>query len=304
MKDIVSFVTESINRTKQEMQKHSEGTSILDKVLNDKESDIDKFVKDFIRPNGPTIYAFITNKVKDAIKVGYTDQHPEKRIAQWRDVYGKGKGEVECLGWWSSEEFNKAGDRVFFWDHAIHKKLSDKKYKQLTKEEFMSTLTDEGKKVKDIHFSREFFSKYKRLINGELDPEDKEELSAELLEDIINQMKLNIKEGTADFKLYSFDKEGKTSNMEANRIWGTPDTYPNTGLQEEAIKNGVAAIKDDKKKNILMAAVMRFGKTHASYEIIKQAGLKNIIVCSAKADVRKAWGMISIMFISIKILYL
>lgn len=38
-----------------------------------------------------------------------------------------------------------------------------------------------------------------------------------------------------------------------------------------------------------MAAVMRFGKTHASYEIIKEAELKKIIVCSAKADVRKAW---------------
>ena len=26
---------------------------------------------------------------KDAIKIGYTDQHPEKRIAQWKEVYGK-----------------------------------------------------------------------------------------------------------------------------------------------------------------------------------------------------------------------
>lgn len=267
---------------------HIEGTSILDKILNNSESNVDNFVKEFIRPNGPTIYAFVTDKVKDAIKVGYTDQHPEKRIEQWREIYGKEKGEVECLGWWSSEEFNEAGERVFFWDHAIHKKISDKKYKQLTKDEFMRTLTDAGKQIKDIHYSREFFDKYKRLLNGELDPEDKEELSAELIEDIIKQMKLNIKNGTADFKLYSFDKEGNTSGKEANKIWGSPDSYSNTDLQEEAIKNGVQAIKDN-KKNILMAAVMRFGKTHASYEIIKEAGLKKIIVCSAKADVRKAW---------------
>ena len=275
-------------KNKKEEQKHIEGTSILDKILNNSESNIDNFVKEFIRPNGPTIYAFVTDKVKDAIKVGYTDQHPEKRIEQWREIYGKGKGEVECLGWWSSEEFNEAGERVFFWDHAIHKKISDKKYKQLTKDEFMHTLTDAGKQIKDIHYSKEFFDKYKRLLNGELDPEDKEELSAELIEDIIKQMKLNIKNGTADFKLYSFDKEGNTSGKEANKIWGSPDSYSNTDLQEEAIKNGVQAIKDN-KKNILMAAVMRFGKTHASYEIIKEAGLKKIIVCSAKADVRKAW---------------
>ena len=62
----------------------------------------------------------------------------------------------------------------------------------------------------------------------------------------------------------------------------------NTKLQEEAIENGVNALKNG-KKNLLMAAVMRFGKTHASYEIIKQAGLKKVIVCSAKADVRTSW---------------
>lgn len=293
MINIIKYLIESQNKKKEQM--HIEGTSILDKILNNSESNVDNFVKEFIRPNGPTIYAFVTDKVKDAIKVGYTDQHPEKRIEQWREIYGKEKGEVECLGWWSSEEFNEAGERVFFWDHAIHKKISDKHYINIKGDNssgklkfFLKDLTNEGKRVVNLHYSKEFFSKYKRLLNGELDPEDKEELSAELIEDIIKQMKLNIKNGTADFKLYSFDKEGNTSGKEANKIWGSPDSYSNTDLQEEAIKNGVQAIKDN-KKNILMAAVMRFGKTHASYEIIKEAGLKKIIVCSAKADVRKAW---------------
>ena len=287
MKSINEFLNEG--RKRKEEEQHIEGVSILDKILNDEETTpVDEFVKEFIRPNGPTIYAFITDKVKDAIKVGYTDQHPEKRIAQWKEVYGKEAGEVTCLGYWSSEEFNKAGERVFFWDHAIHKKIRDKGYKQLDKDEFMATLTDEGKKIANIHFSREFFSKYKKLLKGELSEEDKEELSAQLIEDIIKQMKLNIKEGTNDFKLYSFDKEGKTSGKEASTVWGNPDTYVNTSLQEDAIKNGVEAIKKG-KKNILMAAVMRFGKTHAAYEIIKETGLKKVIVCSAKADVRKAW---------------
>ena len=267
----------------------TDGISILDKILNDNSNiQVDEFVKDFIRPNGPTIYAFITDKVKDAIKVGYTDQHPEKRIEQWKEIYGKEAGEVTCLGYWSSEEFNKAGERVFFWDHAIHKKIRDKGYKQLEKDEFMSTLTDKGKQIVDIYFSREFFDKYKRLLNGELNPDDKEELSEKLIEDIIIQMRKNIKDGTADFKLYSFDDKGRTSNKEADQIWGSPDTYTNTKLQNEAIENGINAIKEG-KKNILMAAVMRFGKTHATYEIIKETGLKRIIVCSAKADVRKSW---------------
>lgn len=285
--NITQFINEG-RRKKQEQEIHIEGNSILDKIMNDKETNIDEFVKEFVRPNGPTIYAFTTDKVESAVKVGYTDQHPEARIAQWKEIYGKEDGEVVTLGWWSSEEFNQAGERVFFWDHAIHKKIRDRGYKQLERDEFMATLTEKGKQLVDIHYSREFFRKYRELLQGQLNGEDKEELSAQLLEDLIAQMKDNIKNGTADFKLYSFDDEGKTSNKQADKVWGEPDTYPNTDLQEDAIKNGVKAIKNN-KKNILMAAVMRFGKTHASYEIVKEAGMKRVLVCSAKADVRTAW---------------
>ena len=287
MMNITQFINEG-RRKKQEQEIHIEGNSILDKIMNDKETNIDEFVKEFVRPNGPTIYAFTTDKVESAVKVGYTDQHPEARIAQWKEIYGKEDGEVVTLGWWSSEEFNQAGERVFFWDHAIHKKIRDRGYKQLERDEFMATLTEKGKQLVDIHYSREFFRKYRELLQGQLNGEDKEELSAQLLEDLIAQMKDNIKNGTADFKLYSFDDEGKTSKKQADKVWGEPDTYPNTDLQEDAIKNGVKAIKNN-KKNILMAAVMRFGKTHASYEIVKEAGMKRVLVCSAKADVRTAW---------------
>ncbi len=289
VKGISAFIKES--RTKKKAEEVAEGISILDQVINsseNKEETIGEFVKDFIRPNGPCIYAFITDKVKDAVKVGYTDQHPEKRIAQWKEEYGKEEGEVTCIGYWSSEEFNAAGERVFFWDHAVHDKLRRKNYKQLDKDGFMNSLTDAGKKIVDIHFSREFFSKYKVLWNGEMNSEDREELSAELLRDLLNEMKVNIHNGTADFKTYSFTNEGKTSTSRANEIWDSPDTYEDTDLQKDTIEKGVEAIKKG-KKNILMAAVMRFGKTHATYEIIKKAGLKNIVICSAKADVRASW---------------
>jgi hypothetical protein len=109
-----------------------------------------------------------------------------------------------------------------------------------------------------------------------------------LIEDIIKEMRENIKNGTADFKTYKFTAEGKTSRDKSDKIWGAPASYSNTELQEDAIKNGVAAIKTGKEK-LLMAAVMRFGKTHASYEIVKNAGMKKVLVTSGKADVRKAW---------------
>lgn len=291
VKGISTFIKEA--RNKKEQEENAEGIGILDQILNsesDTETLIDEFTKEFIRPNGPCIYAFITDKVKDAVKVGYTDQHPEKRIAQWKEKYGKNEGEVTCIGYWSSEEFIKSrNERVFFWDHAVHKKLEGKKFKQLTDEkDFMASLTDAGKNIVDIHFSREFFTKYKVLWDGTPDPEDREELSPELLKDLIAEMKRNIQNGTYDFKIYTFDKEGNTSTHEADALWEAPDTYTDTDLQKTTIKKGVEAIKAG-KKNLLMAAVMRFGKTHATYEIIEKAGLKRVIVCSAKADVRPSW---------------
>ena len=294
MINIVKYILEARKKKAKNNteEKHAEGISILDQITSAKDENreqlIDTFVNTFVRPNGPCIYAFMTDKVRDAIKVGYTDQHPEKRIAQWRELYGRNAGEVTTLGYWSSEEFNEAGERVFFWDHAIHKKISDKGYKQLSHDEFMASLTDAGREIVNIHVSREFFDKYKRLATGELNPDDKEELSAVLIEDIIKQMKMNIRKGTQDFKLYSFDVEGKTSNKEADKIFSAPQSYKNTDLQEDAVKAGVKAVKDG-KRNLLMAAVMRFGKTHAAYDIVNRCGFERVVVCSAKADVRKAW---------------
>ena len=127
----------------------------------------------------------------------------------------------------------------------------DKKYLRVEKDDFYTRIDDKSDKdLTTVHYSREFFNKYKTLLDGEVDPEEAVELSKELIEDIIGEMKKNIKAGKADFDIYSYDTHKK-----AKEVWGSPDTYSNTDLQKDAIKNGVAAIKAD-KKNILMAAVM------------------------------------------------
>ena len=285
MKNFTQYLVEAKNRNKE----YTQVLTQLDKALMGQQSDIDAAVSEFIKPNGPTIYAFVTNKVKDAIKIGYTDQHPEKRIDQWRKFYGSGPEDVKCIGYWSSEEFNKAGERVFFWDHAVHSKVSKRGFANVKEEEFENFLSDKGKELGiKVHYSREFYTKYKRLIDGTIDPEDSEELSDKLLEDIILEMKQNIKDGTEDFKVFKFDSEGNTTTNKGDKIWQKPSVYQNTDLQNEAIENAINAI-DKGKKKLLMAAVMRFGKTHACYEIINRSNLKRILVTSAKADVRKAW---------------
>lgn len=285
MRSILQLIREA--RGKKQKEEKIEGLSILDKALNGEIAE--DTIKDIIHPNGPTIYAFVTDKVNDAIKVGYTDQHPEKRIAQWKEIYGEKEGEVTCLGYWSAEEFDQAGQKVFFWDHQVHEKVIKRGFLRVEKEEFKDFMSEKGKEVNDVHelhYSKEFFRKYKYLLQGKIKIKDKEELSEQLIVDILNEMKAAIKRGDADFKLYKFTDDRKQAKADKN--WPEPTNYTNTELQKECIKNGVQAIKDD-KKNILMAAVMRFGKTHAAYEIIKESGLKKIVVASGKADVRKAW---------------
>ena len=290
MRSILQFLKEGRKLDKEE-EKKVEGVSVLDKILNNEETEEEKKLFDsIIMPNGPTIYAFITDKVNDCIKVGYTDQHPLKRIEQWKKVYGEKEGEVTLLGYWSSEEFDKAGNKVFFWDHQVHKTLRSKKFIQVEKDDFYDRfVSDKGKSMGlyNIHFSREFFYKYKDVLNGETNAMERVELTTELLEDLLNEIKDGIKKGDINIKTYKF-VDDRASNYEADIIWKEPENYKNTDLQEECIKNGVNAIKNN-KKNILMAAVMRFGKTHAAYEIVKKAGLKRVIVTSAKADVRKSW---------------
>lgn len=67
------YILERLN--KKEEDQHIEGMSILDAAMNannDKKEDelIEKLNK-VIKNNGPTIYAFVVDKVKNAIKVGY-----------------------------------------------------------------------------------------------------------------------------------------------------------------------------------------------------------------------------------------
>ena len=173
MKNLTQYLVEAKNRNKE----YTKVLTQLDKALMGQQSDIDTAVSEFIKPNGPTIYAFVTNKVKDAIKIGYTDQHPEKRIDQWRKYYGQSPEDVKCIGYWSSEEFNKVGERVFFWDHAVHSKVSKRGYANVKEEEFENFLSDKGKELGiKVHYSREFYTKYKRLSDGTINPEDNEEL--------------------------------------------------------------------------------------------------------------------------------
>lgn len=222
------------------------------------------------RANTPIIYAFVTPQVPNAIKVGYTDQGVFKRIDQWKAKYE----DVNLVGYWTSREFDKAGQYVFFKDWPVHEKIIKKGYSRLPSEAFR---VDD---LKTLHVSREFFNK--------ISDTESQELSDTVLKAILDGMKEEIRNGTALFGTYKLNQDGTVNGEKADSVIHKVNAYDPTPLQTLAIEKGVNAIKEG-KKDLLMAAVMRFGKTFTTYEIVKQSGLRKVLVCSAKVDVRDAW---------------
>lgn len=267
-------------------------TYILDENMENEDSELDKELKgeesnigSFIRQNTPIIYAFVTNMMKPAVKIGFTTQGAQKRLQQWQKYFP----DAELIGYWTAVEFiedaeKKTKTKVFFQDFPVHKETVRKGFANLTREEFdkefdslaqedfsfdLSTLTR--------HYSKEFFKKENL---------EKRLLTKEVVEEIVQTVKDKIKAGDrTDIQTYGID------TFEKQRSGGQPlpiQNFQKTGLQEEAIKNGLQAIKNN-KTHLLLGAVMRFGKTFTAYEIASQAHFRKIIVTSAVADTRNSW---------------
>ena len=255
--------------------------SELDKELNGEETNIGSF----IRQNTPIIYAFITNMVKPAVKIGFTTQGPQKRLEQWRKYFP----DAQLIGYWSSVEFiedvqKQTKTKVFFQDFPVHNATVQRGFANLTRDEFNKEIDNLAQEEFSFdlttltrHYSKEFFKKENLK---------KEILTKEVVEEIVQSVKDKIKSGDRT-NIQTYD----ISSFEKQRSGGTPPSikdFPKTDLQKEAINNGIKAI-DNNKTHLLLGAVMRFGKTFTAYQIVLQKHFKKVIVVSAVADTRESW---------------
>ena len=234
-----------------------------------------------LQTNTPIIYAFITKYAPNAIKIGYTVQGAEQRVAQWQKHYKDAK----LLGWWTATALNQAMQEVYFMDFSVHNRTRARGYSNLKDkenifdyDEFIRLAKEDH--IENVHVSSEFFMKYKDMNIKD----SNEELNTQIIEDIITEIKDDISNGKDVGKLYSIDKTESVKKFYEK----DPDDYGNTPLQDQAIQKAIDAMNNG-ATDLLMAAVMRFGKTHTTYEIIRQKGIKYALVTSAKADVRAAW---------------
>lgn len=215
-------------------------------------SEVDKIVFGRIEPH---IYAFNTNSIPNYLKIGDTYRPVKVRLAEWRKYFPNLTQQFE----------DKAAvtEDVYFRDYSIHQYLETEKRKHRLTQKDLAKISAENR-----YYSNEFFK----------------ETSKEEISEAINDIKLDFAGNTGKYQFYS--KNDKSANSfvyeRSSECW-TP--RPN---QQEAIENYLNAVKNG-RTNLLMYAVMRFGKSFTSLCCAKESGAKFVVVVSAKADVKDEW---------------
>lgn len=199
----------------------------------------------------PQIYAFTTETIPNYLKVGDTYRPLEVRLNEWRKHFPK---LVKKFG-----DVAKVDDGTFFRDYAVHYYLEN---------ELNRTRLDKNTFKNISYYSNEFF---------------KNASEKDLIE-AIKDIKKNHKNNDPKYQYYRFDD----SHVPITHTYKRTETYEPRPNQDATIKSFKSALKNG-RKNLLMYAVMRFGKSFTSMCCAVEMGAKLVIVVSAKADVKEEW---------------
>lgn len=201
----------------------------------------------------PHIYAFSTNTIPNYLKVGDTYRALVVRLNEWRKHFAN--LELEFSADASIDE------DVFFRDYSVHLFLENNLGKHRLLIEDMKGFPP------GTYYSKEFFK----------------DTTTKDVESAIADIHQSHKNNNNKYQFYN----AKTALPETY-------TYASTGYweprpnQQEAIDNFVKAVNAG-RNNLLMYAVMRFGKSFTAMCCAKKKSLKKVLVVSAKADVREEW---------------
>lgn len=198
----------------------------------------------------PHIYAFTTNTVPNYLKVGDTYRPVSQRLNEWRVFFPELEKQYE----------NKAiiDEETYFRDYAIHQYLENDLNKKRLKPEDL----EDG-----IYYSREFF---KGAETGDID---------NAIEDIKESYQAN----SSKYEYYSSkNRLPQTFHYQRGEQW---TLRPN---QKSAVDSFIRAVENG-RRNLLMYAVMRFGKSFTSLCCALEISANIVLVVSAKADVKDEW---------------
>ncbi|XBE77856.1 Eco57I restriction-modification methylase domain-containing protein [Mesomycoplasma ovipneumoniae] len=198
----------------------------------------------------PHIYAFTTNTVPNYLKVGDTYRPVSQRLNEWRAFFPDLEKQYE----------NKTiiDGETYFRDYAIHQYLeNDLNKKRLKPEEL-----EDG-----LYYSREFFK----------------ETEIDDINNAIEDIKENYQANSSKYEYYSSkNRLPQTFHYQRGEQW---TLRPN---QQSAVDSFIRAVKNG-RRNLLMYAVMRFGKSFTSLCCALEISANIVLVVSAKADVKDEW---------------
>lgn len=197
----------------------------------------------------PHIYAFSTETVPNYLKVGDTARGVRVRLDEWRKIFPNLVQQYEHSA--------QIDDETIFRDFAVHTFLEQEKGRTRLLPDTFTHLP---------YYSKEFF---------------KEATTADL-EEAISDIYQSAREKNGKYQFYSPDRLPQTFTYERT------DSYSPRANQQQVIDNFRNAIAAG-RTNLLLYAVMRFGKSFTAMCCAKEMDAKIVVVVSAKADVKQEW---------------
>lgn len=197
----------------------------------------------------PYIYAFSTETVPNYLKVGDTSRSVRVRLDEWRKIFPNLIQQYEHSAQIDTD--------TIFRDYAVHSYLEHEKGFQRLQPHTIKNLP---------YYSREFFK----------------DATAGDVEDAIKDIIQSALEKSSKYPLYSPDRLPQTFTYERIEDFAPRDN------QQQAIDNFKVAVEAG-RTNLLLYAVMRFGKSFTSMCCAKEINARFVVIVSAKADVKDEW---------------
>ncbi len=198
----------------------------------------------------PHIYAFTTNTIPNYLKVGDTYRPVAVRLQEWREHFPDLQKEYEHIA--------KVSDDIYFRDFAVHTFLEGARRRS----RLLPSDLAQG-----IYYSREFFK----------------DASAHDIEEAVDDIQQDYEENTGKYQFYSAE-----TGLPETHTYERTETYPPRPNQDKTIRQFAAAVESG-RTNLLMYAVMRFGKSFTSMCCATEMNAGIVVVVSAKADVKEEW---------------
>ena len=198
----------------------------------------------------PHIYAFTTNTIPNYLKVGDTYRPVAVRLQEWREHFPNLQKEYEHIA--------KVSDDIYFRDYAVHSFLEGDRHRSRL---LPSDITQ------GVYYSREFFK----------------DASVRDLTEAVDDILRDYDENTGKYQFYSAE-----TRLPETYTYERTESYPPRPNQDKTIRQFKAAVENG-RTNLLMYAVMRFGKSFTSMCCATEISANIVVIVSAKADVKEEW---------------